>query len=101
MMLTTTASGRAEGFEGTHRRWVGFRRPSGTGDKGLLILVRAGMNERVLGLPVAASGTSESRWRCKRFAGLRIMKFDVNTEHWVPKTMVGYKQAPASVDADE
>ncbi len=28
------------------------------GDKGLLILVRAGMNERVLGLPVAASGTS-------------------------------------------
>ncbi len=30
------------------------------------------------------------------------MKFDVNTEHWVPKTMVrGYKQAPASVDADE
>ncbi len=29
------------------------------------------------------------------------MKFDVNAEHWVPKTMVhGYKQAPASIGAE-
>jgi hypothetical protein len=75
------------------------------GDKGLLIVVRAGMNERVLGaargglryfqsLDGAASVLQEPSYG--------IMKFDVNTEHWVPKTMVrGYKQAPASLDADE
>ena len=73
------------------------------GDKGLLIVVRAGMNERVLG---AARGGLRYFQSLDGAASVLqcygIMKFDVNTEHWVPKTMVrGYKQAPASVDADE
>ena len=73
------------------------------GDKGLLIVVRAGMNERVLGAARGglryfqsldgAASVLQSYW---------LMKFDVNTEHLLLKTMVrGYKQAPASVDADE
>jgi hypothetical protein len=74
------------------------------GDKGLLIVVRAGMNERVLG---AARGglryfQSLLDGAASVLQSYGIMKFDVNTEHWVPKTMVrGYKQAPASLDADE
>jgi hypothetical protein len=72
------------------------------GDKGLLIVVRAGMNERVLG---AARGGLRYFQSLDGAASVLqsygIMKFDVNTEHWVPKTMVrGYKQAPASLDAD-
>ena len=71
------------------------------GDKGLLM--RAGMNERVLG---AARGGLRYFQSLDGAASVLqsygIMKFDVNTEHWVPKTMVrGYKQAPASLDAGE
>ena len=72
------------------------------GDKGLVIVVRAGMNERVLG---AARG---GLWYFQSLDGAAsvlqsygIMQFDVNTAHWVPKTMIrGYKQATASADAE-
>ena len=68
------------------------------GGKGLVIVVRAGMNERVLG---AARGGLRFFQSLDGVAsvlqGYGIMQFDVNTTHWVPKTMVrGYKNAPAS-----
>lgn len=73
------------------------------GDKGLVIVVRAGMNERVLG---AARGGLRYFQSLDGAASVLqsygIMKFDVNTEHWVPKTVArGFKQAPASLEADE
>ena len=72
-------------------------------DKGLVIVVRAGMNERGLGAARGGVGYFQSPdGGASVLQSYGIIKFDVNTEHWVPKTMVrGYKQAPASVDADE
>ena len=41
------------------------------GDKGLLIIVRAGMNERVLSCPRGPPVLPVFGWRSQRFAGLR------------------------------
>lgn len=72
------------------------------GDKGLVIVVRAGMNERVLG---AARGGLRYFQSLDGAASVLqsygIMQFQVNTAHWVPKTMVrGYKQTATAVDAE-
>lgn len=72
------------------------------GDKGLVIVVRAGMNERVLG---AARGGLRYFQSLDGAASVLqshgIMQFDVNTAHWVPKTMLrGYKHAPALAHAE-
>lgn len=72
-------------------------------DKGLLIVVRAGMNERVLGAARGGLRYFQSLdGAASVLQGYGITKFEVNTAHWVPKTMVrGYKQAPASLELDE
>lgn len=73
-----------------------------SGDKGLVIVVRAGLNERLLG---AARGGLRYFQSLDGAASVLqsygIMRFDVDTAHWVPRTMVrGYKQAPAAVAQD-
>lgn len=72
------------------------------GDKGLVIIVRAGLNERVLGAARGGLRYFQSLdGAASVLQGYGITKFDVNTDHWVPKTMVrGYKSTP-SADADE
>lgn len=72
-------------------------------DKGLVIVVRAGMNERVLGAARGGLRYFQSLdGAASVLQGYGIMRFDVDTAHWVPKTMVrGYKSAPASIaDSD-
>jgi hypothetical protein len=56
------------------------------GDKGLLIVVRAGMNEASAGCgPRWPPGTSRvSDGAASVLQSYGITKFDVNTEHWVP-----------------
>lgn len=73
-----------------------------SGDKGLIIVVRVGMNERVLGTARGGLRYFQSLdGAASVLQGYGIMQFGVDTAHWVPKTMVrGYKNAPASV-ADE
>lgn len=73
-----------------------------SGDKGLVIVVRAGMNDRVLGAARGGLRYFQSLdGAASVLQGYGIMRFDVNTEHWVPKTMArGYKQSPLSVDAE-
>ena len=76
------------------------------GGKGLVIVLRAGMNERVLG---AARGGVRFFQSLDGVASVLqsygIIQFDVNTTHWVPKTMVrGCKNAPvpaADAKSDE
>lgn len=72
------------------------------GDKGLLIIVRAGMNERVLGAARGGFRYFQSLdGAASALQGYGIMRFDVSTEHWVPKTMVrGDKHASALLDAE-
>jgi hypothetical protein len=65
-------------------------------DRGLVIVLRAGMNERVLG---AARGGLRYFQSIDGAASVLqsygIMRFEVDTAQWVPKTMVrGYKTSP-------
>ncbi len=69
-----------------------------SGDKGLVIVVRVGMNERVVG--VARGGLRYFQSLdgvASVLQGYGIMRFTVDIAHWVPKTVVrGYKSAPAT-----
>ena len=69
------------------------------GDKGLVVVVRAGMNERVLGAARGGLRYFQSLdGVASALQGYGILKFLTNTDHWVPKTIVrGYKRAPASM----
>ncbi|KIO48653.1 ParC family partition-associated protein [Nitrosospira sp. NpAV] len=74
-----------------------------SGDKGLVIVVRAGMNERVLGAARGGLRYFQSLdGAASVLQGYGIMRFHVDIAHWVPKTMVrGYKSAPAATaDSD-
>ena len=72
-----------------------------SGDKGLMIVVRVGMNERVVGTARGGLRYFQSLYGAASvLQGYGIMRFEVDTAHWVPKTMVrGYKNAPASAAA--
>jgi len=71
-------------------------------DKGIVIVLRAGMNERVLG--AARGGLRYFRSLDGAASALQshgIMQFDVNTVHWVPKTVArGYKRPLPSTDSE-
>ena len=72
-----------------------------SGDKGLMIVVRIGMNERVLGAARGGLRYFKSLdGAASVLQGYGIIKFEVDTAHWIPKTMVrGYKSAPTVSNA--
>ncbi|SHM13770.1 hypothetical protein SAMN05216428_1158 [Nitrosospira sp. Nsp11] len=69
-----------------------------SGDKGLVTVVRVGMNERILG--AARGGVRYFQSLDGAASALQsygIMRFEVDIAHWVPKTAVrGYKSSPAA-----
>lgn len=72
-------------------------------DKGLVVVLRAGMNDRVLG--AARGGLRYFRTLDGAASVLQsygILRFDCHTEHWVPRTILrGYKTArPLTRDSD-
>jgi hypothetical protein len=69
-----------------------------SGDKGLVIVVRIGMNERVLGAARGGLRYFQSLdGAASVLQGYGIMRFEVDIAHWVPKTIVrGYKNASAA-----
>ncbi|BCT69527.1 ParC family partition-associated protein [Nitrosospira sp. NRS527] len=74
-----------------------------SGDKGLVIVVRIGMNERVVGVARGGLRYFQSLdGAASVLQGYGIMQFTVDIAHWVPKTVVrGYKSAPAvTADSD-
>jgi|SRR5471030_820023 len=68
--------------------------PGGSG--GLVIVVRAGLNEHTLGAARGGMRVFQSLdGAASVLQSYGIMRFEVNTENWVPKTMVrGLKSAP-------
>jgi hypothetical protein len=74
-----------------------------SGDKGLMIVVRVGMNERVVGTARGGLRYFQSLdGAASVLQGYGILRFEVDTAHWVPKTMVrGYKNAPAPAAASD
>lgn len=71
-----------------------------SGDKGLVIVVHVGMNERVLGAARGGLRYFQSLdGAASVLQGYGIIKFDVDITHWVPKTIMrGYKNAPSVSD---
>src|SRR5471030_1610191 len=66
------------------------------GSGGFVIVVRAGLNEHTLGAARGGMRVFQSLdGAASVLQSYGIMRFEVNTENWVPKTMVrGLKSAP-------
>lgn len=71
-----------------------------SGGKGLVVILLAGMNERVLGAVRGGVRYFQSiDGAASALQSYGIKKFEVDTSHWVPKTVArGYKTASATQD---
>jgi hypothetical protein len=69
------------------------------GDRGLVILFRAGMNERILGAARGGVRYFQSiDGAASVLQGYGIVQFEVDTSHWIPKTLIRAKTAEGQVE---
>ena len=68
-------------------------------DRGLLIVFRVGMNERVLGAARGGVRYFQSiDGAASVLQGYGIVQFAVDTTHWIPKTMIRARAAETQED---